>query len=215
MAIFGSYIGKERSLSGEGVFIIVLDTLVALLAGFIIFPICFSYGVSVDQGPGLVFVSLPAVFNQLPFPKLIGGAFFIFLLLAAVTTLIAVIENLVACGIDEMKLTRAVSSLLVTVLLLILSLPCAFSGNLLSHIQPLGKGSTILDFEDFLVSQNLLPLGALFVCVFVVSRYGWGWENLLAEVNSGSGYKIGCGKWYVKWVLPLLILAVFICGYCF
>ena len=213
MVIFGSYIDRSKALSNESAWIIALDTLVAFLAGVIIFPVCFTFGVDVTSGPGLVFVSLPTVFNQLPFPQLIGGAFFIFLLLAAITTLIAVIENLVAFGIDELKLTRKVSTLLVTVILLILSLPCSFAGNLLAHIKPMGKD--ILDFEDFLVSQNLLPLGALFACIFVISRYGWGWENLLAEVNSGRGYKITYGKWYVKWVLPLLILAVFICGYCF
>ena len=214
MAIFGSYIGKERSLSGEGVFIILLDTIVALLAGFIIFPICFSYGVSVDQGLGLVFVSLPNIFNTMPMPQITGTVFFLFLLLAALTTLIAVIENLAAFLIDEFALPRRLSAIIAGVAVTVLSVPCALGFGVLKFIQPLGKGSCILDLEDFIVSQNLLPLGALFAWYFCLSKRGWGWKNFLAETDCGTGMRFPVKAYiYIKYILPVLIVAVFAAGY--
>ena len=214
MAIFGSYIGKERSLAGESAVIISLDTTVALLAGLIIFPVCFSYGVSVDQGPGLVFVSLPNIFNTMPLPRVTGTVFFLFLLLAALTTLIAVIENLAAFLIDEFSFTRRRASLTAGAAVAVLSIPCALGFGVWKSIQPLGKGSCILDLEDFIVSQNLLPLGALFVWYFCLSKRAWGWKNFITETDSGKGMRFPVKSYfYIKYILPVLIVAVFIAGY--
>lgn len=214
MAIFGSYIDKKRTLGGEGIVIILLDTLVALLAGTMIFPICFSYGVDVAQGPGLVFVSLPNIFNSMKYPWLIGGAFFLFLLLAALTTLIAVIENIAAFLIDEFAFGRKKAAVVSGLAVMVLSVPCSLGFGVLKHISPLGKGSTILDFEDFIVSQNLLPLGAFFIWFFCVTKYAWGWKNFIAESDTGQGIKFPQKSYfYIKYILPVLIAAIFIAGY--
>ena len=214
MAIFGSYVDRKRTLGGESVVIIGLDTMVALLSGLIIFPICFSYGVDVAQGPGLVFVSIPNIFNNMPFSGIIGAAFFLFLLLAALTTLIAVIENIAAFFIDEFKMSRKKAAWIAGALVAVLSLPCALGFGVLKNIQPLGKGSSILDFEDFIVSQNLLPLGAFFVWFFCMSKHAWGWKNFIAETDCGEGLKFPKKSYiYLKYVLPLLIAAVFVAGY--
>ena len=214
MAIFGSYIGKERSLASESAVIIGLDTTVALLAGLIIFPTCFSFNVDVAQGPGLVFVSMPNIFNNMPFARVIGTAFFFFLLLAALTTVVAVIENIAAFFIDEYKLSRTKAACTAGILILVLSLPCALGFGILKNIQPMGKGSTILDLEDFIVSQNLLPLGTFFVWFFCMTNYAWGWKNLVQEIDCGTGFKFPKKSYiYLKYILPLLISAVFIAGY--
>lgn len=210
IAIFGSYTGRESSLPGAGLHIIVLDTLVALLAGFIIFPACMSYDIDVNAGPGLIFVTLPAVFHQLPGGRVWGALFFLFLSVAAMTTVIAVFENLIAFLVDELHLSRKRASLLNGLVIAIGSLPCAFGFNLLKHVQPLGKGSTILDFEDYLVSDLLLPLGGLYLVIFCCYKVGWGWKNFMEEVNTGHGLKFPSWAYhYCKWIVPLLILFLF------
>ena len=213
MAIFGSYIGKERSLTGEAVNICVLDTFVALLAGLIIFPACSAFGVDPGEGPGLVFVTLPSVFNQMWGGRLWGALFFLFLSFAALSTIIAVFENLISFSMDQWGLTRkkavAVNAAAVTVL----SLPCALGFNLWSSVTLPGIGD-IQGIEDFLVSNNLLPLGSLVYLLFCVSRRGWGWKNFLREADEGKGIKFP--KWsyfYLKYVLPVLVLVIFVLGY--
>lgn len=211
IAIFGSYTGRESSLPGAGLHIILLDTLVALLAGFIIFPACMSYDIDVNAGPGLIFVTLPAVFHQLPGGRVWGSLFFLFLSVAAMTTVIAVFENLIAFLVDELHLSRKRASLLNGLVIAIGSLPCAFGFNLLKHVQPLGKGSTILDFEDYLVSDLLLPLGGLYLVIFCCYKVGWGWKNFMEEVNTGHGLKFPSWAYhYCKWIVPLLILFLFV-----
>mgnify|MGYP002347742098 CR=1 FL=1 len=214
MTIFGSYIGKDHSLTKESILIIILDTFVAILAGLIIFPVCFSFGVDVGAGPGLVFLSLPNIFKEMAGGRWWGAAFFIFMSLAAMTTVVAVFENIIAFVMDEWRWKRLYASLLVGFGIFVLSVPCALGFNLWKRFAPMGKGTVILDFEDFLVSQNLLPLGALFVLLFCVSRYGWGWRNFIAEADAGHGTKFPL--WlhgYLRWVLPLLILGIFAAGY--
>ncbi len=212
IAIFGSYIDRDHSLAKESLVIIALDTIVAILAGVIIFPACFSYGVDAGSGPGLVFISLPNVFNHMPGGRWWGVLFFLFLSSAALTTVIAVFENLIAFMIDEWRLSRRKAVLLNGVGIGVLSLPCALGYNLLKWIEPLGKGSTILDLEDYIVSDNLLPLGSLYIVLFIAA--GWGWKNFIAEANSGHGIKFpGWVRVYVCWLIPLLIFGLFAIGF--
>ncbi len=212
--IFGSYIGRERSLAGEAVPIICMDTAVALLAGVIIFPACASYGVDVTSGPGLVFISMPEVFNNMGFSRIWGTLFFLFLSAAALTTVIAVFENLIAFMMDEWHFSRPLAAAVNGIAIGLLSLPCALGFNLLSGIQPLGEGSTILDFEDYIVSDNLLPLGALFIILFCGLSAAWGWRKFYAEANTGKGIKIPqWTRWYIFTLLPLAILSLFIAGF--
>ena len=214
IAIFGSYINKEHSLPGESAAIVSMDTLIALLAGVIIFPCCFSYGVNPGSGPGLIFVSLPNTFARMPGGALWGALFFIFLAIAALTTVVAVFENLIAYLMDEWHLSRRKSSLIVGIAVGLCSLPCVFGFNFWSKFQPLGKGTAILDLEDFIVSQNLLPLGAVCLAIFCSSRYGWGWKNFIDEANTGKGMKFPRFlRWYFRYLLPLLVLAVMAVGY--
>lgn len=214
MAIFGSYFTKERSLLGESINIIILDTFVAITAGLIIFPACFSFGVNPGSGPSLVFLTLPNIFNSMPLGRLWGVLFYIFMVFAALSTVIAVFENILSFAIDLFGWSRKKAVLVNAVLLIILSLPCAFGFNIWSGIQPMGEGSTILDLEDFIVSNNILPLGALFYALFCVSRYGWGWKNFIAEANSGEGLKLPQKtRFYLTYILPILIVVVFILGY--
>lgn len=213
MAIFGSYIGREHALLGEAVNVAVLDTFVALTSGLIIFPACFAYGVEVDSGPRLIFVTLPNVFNDLPGGRFWGSLFFVFMSFAAFSTVLAVFENLIACTIDLTGWARRRACLFNLVLVAVLSLPCALGFNLLSGVQPLGAGSTLLDLEDFLVSNLLLPLGSLVFVVFCTRRLGWGWDRFTAEANAGDGLRVA--RWarpYMTWVLPLLIVVVFVLG---
>lgn len=214
MAIFGSYLGKERSLTGEAVNVTLLDTLVAFIAGLIIFPACSSFGISPDSGPNLVFVTLPNIFNSMAGGQVWGTLFFVFMSFAALSTVIAVFENIVSFGMDLFGWTRKKSVLVNLVLLILLSLPCALGFSLLSGVQPLGAGSTILDFEDFLVSNNILPLGALVFLFFCTTRYGWGYKNFVEEANQGKGVKFP--KWarvYVSYILPIVALLIFVQGY--
>lgn len=214
MAIFGSYFARERSLLGESINIIILDTFVAFTAGLIIFPACFSFGVNPGSGPSLVFLTLPNIFNAMPLGRLWGVLFYVFMVFAALSTVIAVFENIISFAIDLLGWSRRKAVLVNLVLIIILSLPCAFGFNIWSGIQPMGEGSTILDLEDFIVSNNILPLGALFYALFCVSRYGWGWDKFIAEANSGEGLKIPQKlRFYLTYILPILIVAVFILGY--
>lgn len=214
MAIFGSYIGKERSLTGESIRIIALDTFVAFTAGLIIFPACFSFGVNPGSGPGLVFITLPNIFNAMPLGQLWGVLFYIFMEFAALSTVIAVFENIIAFAMDMLGWSRKKAVLINAILLIVLSLPCALGFNVLSSFQPLGEGSTVLDLEDFIVSYNILPIGSLVYILFCVSRYGWGWKNFIAEANSGEGIKLSQKtRFYLTYILPVLVLIVFILGY--
>lgn len=213
MAIFGSYIGKERSLMGESVNIALLDTFVAVASGLIIFPACFANDVAVDSGPSLIFVTLPNVFNQLPGGRIWGSLFFVFMSFAALSTVLAVFENILSCTMDLFGWSRKKACIINGVLMFILSLPCALGSSLLKGIQPLGEGSTILDFEDFLVSNILLPLGSLVFVIFCVSRYGWGWDKFEQEANQGKGFKVR--RWmrsYMTWVLPVIVVVLFAVG---
>ena len=214
MTIFGSYQSKDRSLTGEALWIMSLDTFVAIMAGLIIFPACFAFDVDAGSGPGLVFVTLPNVFNSMPGGQLWGMLFFVFMSFAALTTIIAVLENIVAYGIDVLKWTRKKAVTVNFVLVFLLSLPCALGFNVLSGIQPFGPGSMILDLEDFIVSNNLLPLGSLVYLAFCTSRYGWGWNNFIKEADTGKGTAFP--KWirfYATWILPLIVLYIFAAGY--
>lgn len=214
MEIFGSYVDKKHTLGSECASIVTLDTLVALLAGIIVFPACASFGVDVAAGPKLVFVTLPNIFNQMSFGRWWGTLFFVFMSLAALTTVIAVLENLVAFVMEQYRRSRKVATLWAGGVVWLLSIPCALGYNLLSGIQPFDEGSTILDFEDFIVSDNLLPLGALCMVIFCTRRFGWGWRGFMNEVNIGKGMKFpewAC--WYSRWILPLAILFIVIIGY--
>ncbi len=213
MAIFGSYLGKERSLMGESVNIAILDTFVAVTSGLIIFPACFAYGVQPDSGPNLIFITLPNIFNNIPLGRFWGTLFFVFLTFAALSTVLAVFENLIAMTMDLFGWARKKACAINGVLLFVLSLPCALGFNVLSSIQPRGAGSTIMDLEDFIVSNLLLPIGALIFVIFCVSRYGWGWKNFVAEANQGKGLKVP--NWlrpYCAIVLPIMIVAILIVG---
>lgn len=214
MAIFGSYIGKEQSLTGESVRITILDTLVALTAGLIIFPACFSYGVQPDSGPSLVFITLPNIFNQMAGGRVWGTLFFLFLSFASLSTIIAVFENIVSFGIDRWGWSRRKSVAINVLLVLALSMPCVLGFNVLSGFQPFGAGSTIQDLEDFLVSNNLLPLGSMTYLLFCVTRYGWGWDNFTAEANTGRGIRFPRSmRRYLTFGLPAIILVIFVQGY--
>ncbi|MEA5004474.1 MAG: sodium-dependent transporter [Christensenella sp.] len=214
MAIFGSYLSRERRLFGESLSITALDTFVALLAGLIIFPACFSFGVNPGEGPGLIFVTLPNIFNSMPGGQVWGIFFYIFMVFAAFSTVIAVFENILSFGMDLFGWSRRKSALINTFLMIGLALPCVLGFNLLSGFAPLGPGSTILDLENFIVSNNLLPLGSLVYLLFCTTRYGWGWEPFIAEANTGRGLMFPSKiQWYCKYVLPFIILYIFVQGY--
>ena len=213
MAIFGSYIGEERSLMGEAVNVAALDTVVAISSGLIIFPACFTYGVNVDSGPGLIFKTLPNIFNNMPMGRLFGSFFFVFMSFAAFSTVFAVFENINSCASDLFGWTKRKCCLINGVLIFVLSLPCALGFNLLSFVQPFGEGSSVMDLEDFIVSNVLLPLGSLIFIIFCVSRRAWGWRNFTAEANKGKGIKVQVWmRGYMTYVLPLMVLTLFIIG---
>ena len=212
MEIFGSYMSKEYTLGGEAIRICSLDTFVALMAGLIIFPACFSYGIPTGQGPGLIFVTLPQVFANMPGGRIWGTFFFLFMTFASLSTVIAVFENLIAAGIDNFGWSRKKSSLINLVLLLVASLPCVFGYNIWSSVHLIGARD-ILDSEDFIVSNLLLPIGSLVFLLFCVTKWGWGFDKYLAEANEGQGAKLSPKlKPYFQFILPLLILIIFIQG---
>lgn len=213
MGIFGSYIDKKRSLLGESVNIAVLDTFVAFVSGLIIFPACFAFGISPDQGPKLIFVTLPNIFNSMAGGRLWGTLFFVFMSFAAFSTILAVFENIISCGMDLFHWTRKKSCMINLAALIVLSLPCALGFNLLSSFQPLGEGSTVLDLEDFLVSNVILPIGALCYLLFCVSRFGWGFDAYLKETNTGEGLKLPRQiRVYVTYILPVLLFFLIVKG---
>ena len=213
MAIFGSYLDKERSLLGEAINVGLLDTFVAFTAGLIIFPACSAYGVEAGSGPSLVFETLPNIFNHLPGGRVWGSLFFIFMSFAALSTVFAVFENIVACLRDLLGWSRAKTCALSGLALVVLSLPCVLGFNVLSFIQPFGEGSSIMDLEDFLVNNLLLPLGSLTVVLFCTCKFGWGWDKFLSEANAGKGRKLSPRlRIYLTWVLPLIIVFVFCVG---
>ena len=214
LAIFGSYIGKERRLTGEAVSIMALDTFVALVAGLIIFSACFAYGVDPGEGPSLIFVTLPNVFNAMPLGQLWGTLFFVFMFFAAASTVIAVFENIISFAVVLTGCTRTKAVLVNMIAIIVLSMPCVLGFNLWSGFMPLGAGSNVLDLEDFIVSNNLLPLGSLVYLLFCVTRYGWGWKKFQAEANEGIGIKFpGWLRVYCKYILPLIVLFIFVWGY--
>ena len=216
MLIFGSYIGKERSLLGESMVITGLDTFVALTAGFIIIPACFAYGVEVGAGPSLIFITIPNLFTQMAGGRFWGSVFFIFLTFAALSTVVAVFENIIAFFMDRFDWNRKKSTVISGIFVTLLSTPCVFGYNIWSKLQMLGEGSTVLDFEDFIVSNNMLPLGSLAFILFCTSKNGWGFENYLAEVNAGKGLKLpnnAFTKFYLSYLLPLVIIIVYLKGY--
>lgn len=214
LAIFGSYIGKERSLAGEGISVLCLDTLVAFMSGLIIFPACFAYGVEAGAGPSLVFITLPNVFNHMAGGRLWGTLFFVFMSFAAMSTVIAVFQNLVSFATDLTGCSVKEAVLYNLAAIIVLSIPCVLGFNVWSGFQPIGPGSTIQDLEDFIVSNNLLPLGSLIYLLFCTSKRGWGFKNFMDEANTGEGIKFP--KWarvYVTYILPIIILVLFVQGY--
>ncbi len=214
MAIFGSYIDKSRSLLGESVNIAILDTFVALVSGLIIFPTCFAFDINPDMGPSLIFITLPNIFNNMTGGRVWGTLFFVFMTFAAFSTILAVFENIISCGMDLFHWSRRKSCLINLAALTVLSLPCVLGFNIWSAFQPLGEGSTVLDLEDFIVSNILLPVGALIYLLFCVTRYGWGFENYLKETNTGEGLKMPKGiRIYVTFILPVLLLFLIVKGW--
>ena len=214
MAIFGSYIEKKQSLTGESVRVIALDTFVAIMSGLIIFPACFAYGVNPDSGPGLLFVTLPNIFNKMPLGGLWGSLFFLFMSFAAMTTLVAVFENIISYWMDERGWSRRKATWINCLAVMILCLPCVFGFNLLSEFTPLGPGTSVLDLEDFLISGTIMPLGSLILVLFCSCGKGWGWDGFLKEADEGEGLKFPAwSRIYVRWILPLIILIVFAKGY--
>ena len=213
MAIFGSYIGKDHALLGESVNIAILDTFVAITSGLIIFPACFTFNVDQTSGPSLIFITLPNIFNHIPLGRLWGSLFFIFMSFAAFSTILAVFENIISCGMELTGWSRKKSSLINAIAIILLSLPCVLGYNVWSWSGFEVFGGAVLDFEDFLVSNLLLPLGSLVYLLFCVSKRGWGWKNFTEEANTGKGLKIQ--KWmhgYITYILPLIILFIFFFG---
>ena len=213
LAIFGSYIGKEHSLLGESVRIVILDTFVAITAGLIIFPACFTYHVDQTSGPSLIFITLPNIFANMALGRLWGSLFFLFMAFAALSTVLAVFENIICCGMELTGCSRKKSSLVNFVLITALSLPCVLGYNLWAWDGFAVFGGAVLDFEDFLVSNLFLPLGSLVYLLFCVTRYGWGWDNYKKEVNTGEGLKMkDWMRGYLTYVLPVIVLFIFAFG---
>lgn len=211
MAIFGSYIGKDRALMGEAVNVALLDTFVAISSGLIIFPACFAYGVEVNSGPSLIFITLPNIFNNIPLGRLWGSLFFVFMTFAAFSTVLTVFEGILACTMDMFSWSRKKSCVVNGILLFVLSLPCALGSNLLSNVSILGMD--IMSLEDFVVSNLILPIGAIVFILFCVSKKAWGWDNFVAEANSGKGLKVQkFMRGYITYVLPVVVFVVFAIG---
>ncbi len=214
MSVFGSYIDKKHRLTGESMYIIFLDTFVALVAGLIIFPSCFAYGVDVGAGPGLIFISLPNTFNHMVLGRLWGTCFFVFMSFAALSTVVAVFEHIIANLYDVWGIDRKKASLINMIAIFLLSIPCVLGFNLWAGFVPLGKGTCVLDLEDFLVSNNILPLGSLVYLFFCTNRYGWGWDKFISEANEGKGIRMSPAlKGYLTYVPVVIVLVVFLYGY--
>ena len=214
MAIFGSYIGRDRSLVGESRIVTALDTAVAITAGLIIFPACFAYGINPGAGPGLIFVTLPNMFNHLPQGRFWSALFFLFMSFAALSTVIAVFENILAGYMDNFGWERGKAAVVTGISVFLLALPCAFGFNIWSGFQPFGEGSMVLDLEDFIVSNNLLPIGALIYLLFCVTRYVWGWEKFIEEADMGAGLKVPSFlRFYLTYIAPFIVLIILATGY--
>ena len=214
IAIFGSYIDKDHRLIGEAMSITLLDTFVAVMAGLIIFPSTSAFGIPADSGPALIFITLPNVFNAMAGGRLWGSLFFLFMSFAAFSTVLAVFENIIASNLELFGTTRKKAAFINALVIMVLSVPCILGFNVWGHIMLLGEGSSILDLEDFLVSNNILPLGSLIYLAFCTSRYGWGWNHFLEEVNTGKGIQFP--RWsrvYVSYILPVIVLYIFVQGY--
>lgn len=212
MAVFGSYMDRDRRILGEAITITALDTFVAVVAGLIVIPACFATQVDPASGPELIFVTLPNIFNLMPLGRLWGTLFFVFMLFAALSTLVAVFENILSFGMDLWGWSRKKACVVNVVLILALSLPALFGANLWQGVRPLGM--SIADFEDFLVSNNIMPLGSLVYVLFCVSKRGWGWPRFLHEANTGRGRRLSTKLYgYAKYVIPVIVLAIFIQGY--
>ena len=213
MAIFGSYLKKDRALMGESINVAVLDTSVALCSGLIIFPACSAYNVAVDSGPNLLFITLPNIFNNLPMGRFWGSLFFLFMTFAAFSTVLAVFESIIACVCDLTGWSRKKSCLVNCIAILILSMPCILGFNVWAHIQPLKAGKSIMDLEDFIVSNCLLPLGSLVMVLFCTRKFGWGWDNFTGEANTGKGLKVqNWMRFYMTWILPVIVVVLFVVG---
>jgi neurotransmitter:Na+ symporter, NSS family len=213
MSIFGSYLGKDRSLPGEAVRVAGVDTLVALMAGLIIFPSCFAFGVEPGSGPSLIFVTLPSVFEQMPLGQLWCTLFFLFMAFAALSTVIAVFENIMSFSMDQWGVSRKEACTVNGILLFVLSLPCLLGFNVLSGVTVPGIGD-IQSVEDFLISNNLLPFGGLVLLLFCTRKGGWGFENFMAEANTGTGAKFPrWTRFYLTYILPILIIVILIGGW--
>ena len=214
MAIFGSYLDKSRSLTGESLSIVLLDTFVALTAGLIVIPACFAFDVEPAAGPGLVFITLPNIFAQMTGGRIWGALFFLFLFFAALSTIVGVFENIVSFGMDLFGLSRKKAVGINILLIIVLSIPCILGFNLLSGFQPLGTGTNIMDLEDFLVSNNILPLGSVVYLLFCTHKNGWGWDNFIREANSGQGLKFPQFlRGYMTYVLPWIVVIIYLKGY--
>ncbi|MCI8483098.1 MAG: sodium-dependent transporter [Lachnospiraceae bacterium] len=214
MAIFGSYIDKKRTLLGESVNIAVLDTFVAIVSGLIIFPTCFAFGIRPDMGPSLIFITLPNIFNHMAAGRIWGTLFFLFMTFAAFSTILAVFENIISCGMDLFGWSRGKSCVINLAVIILLSLPCVFGYNLWSDFQPMGEGSAVLDLEDFIVSNVILPVGSLCYLLFCVTKKGWGFEAYLKEANTGEGLKMpGWIRIYVTYLLPVLLIFLILQGW--
>ncbi len=217
MAIFGSYIKNDRRLFGESITIASLDTGVAFMAGLIVIPACMAFGVNLKAGPGLIFEALPNVFNSMGnvAGRIVGGLFFVFMIFAALSTVTAVFENIIAFGMDKWGWSRLKSCVINVCALLVLVLPCIFGFNILSFIEPLGEGTGIMDLEDFIISNNILPIGSLVYVLFcTLDRKGWGWNQFLTEANLGKGVKTpNWLKIYAKFVLPIILIVLWVWGY--
>ena len=206
MEIFGSYIGKERSLVGEALVVAGLDTFVAIVAGFIVIPACFAFGISPDSGPSLIFLTLPSIFANMSMGRLWGSLFFLFLYFAALSTMIGVFENDVSFSIDLLGMDRKKAALIAGVIITLGSVPCALGFNVWSAFEPLKAGNCIMDLEDFFVSNLVLPIGSLICSLFCTMKYGWGFDNYLKEVNTGDGLKVSPAlRVYFKYILPCII----------
>jgi NSS family neurotransmitter:Na+ symporter len=219
MAIFGSYLGKDKSLLEESRSVIILDTIAAIGAGLIIFPACFAFDIEPGQGAGLIFITIPNIFNNMPGGYLFGILFFLFMCFAALSTVVAVFENIIAFGMDLKDWSRKKAVIINAIAIVILALPCALGFNRLEGfftplLSWLGEGSAVIDFEDFLIAQNILPLGSALYILFCMTKKGWGYQNFLAEVNAGEGLKWPNQiRFYVTFILPAIIALAFILGY--
>lgn len=214
LQIFGSYMSSKKSIAYEASVIAILDTMVAFLAGIVIFPACFSYAVEPGQGPGLIFVTLVSVFSHMEYGQFWGGVFFLFMFFAALSTLIAVFENVIGITLDIFRISRIKAVICNFILIFVMSLPVILGFNVLSFTHPMGQGSVILDLYDFILSQNIIELGSVVYVLYASWNYGWGFDNYLKEANSGQGLKVSRKlQFYFKYVLPIIVLVLFVQGY--